>query len=122
MDTNGAQSIKNAWAGGMSNVDGYIFPCYSCGNAAGQMDATINALVAANASYGMLWLDIEEGGWSDNYDSNANFIAEMAAEGVAKGVSIGVYTSSYEWSVVCGTSTALSAYPLWYGHNYTVLT
>lgn len=37
VDTNGPTTISNAWAGGMNYVDGYIFPCYSCGNAAGQV-------------------------------------------------------------------------------------
>lgn len=36
-DPNGPTTIANAWAGGMSHVDGYIFPCYSCGNPAGQV-------------------------------------------------------------------------------------
>jgi hypothetical protein len=31
-DPNGAATINDAWAGGMHYVDGYIFPCYSCGN------------------------------------------------------------------------------------------
>ena len=36
-DPNGAATINDAWAGGMSYVDGYIFPCYSCGNPAQQV-------------------------------------------------------------------------------------
>lgn len=36
-DSNGPSTIKNAWNGGMSHVDGYIFPCYSCGNPAQQV-------------------------------------------------------------------------------------
>lgn len=36
-DPNGPASINDAWNGGMSYVDGYIFPCYSCGNAAQQV-------------------------------------------------------------------------------------
>ena len=28
VDPNGAASISAAWAGGMSHVDGYIFPCF----------------------------------------------------------------------------------------------
>jgi hypothetical protein len=36
-DDNGPATINDAWTGGMSHVDGYIFPCYSCGNAAQQM-------------------------------------------------------------------------------------
>lgn len=37
-DSNGPASINDAWAGGMSYVDGYIFPCYSCGNPAQQVN------------------------------------------------------------------------------------
>ena len=58
-DSNGPSSITNAWNGGMSHVDGYIFPCYSCGNPAKQMDDTVNALKNAGAKYGMLWIDVE---------------------------------------------------------------
>lgn len=36
-DSNGPSSIKNAWNGGMKYVDGYIFPCYKCGNPAKQV-------------------------------------------------------------------------------------
>jgi hypothetical protein len=36
-DPNGPYSINDAWSGGMSYVDGYIFPCYSCGNPAKQV-------------------------------------------------------------------------------------
>ena len=37
VDANGPSTINNAWAGGMSYVDGYIFPCFSCGNPAKQV-------------------------------------------------------------------------------------
>lgn len=37
VDSNGPASITDAWSGGMSYVDGYIFPCYSCGNPAKQV-------------------------------------------------------------------------------------
>ena len=30
-DPNGVKTIGNAWAAGFSHVDGYIFPCYKCG-------------------------------------------------------------------------------------------
>lgn len=39
VDTNGPTTITNAWNGGMAHVDGYIFPCYSCGNGAKQVRA-----------------------------------------------------------------------------------
>jgi hypothetical protein len=41
-DPNGPSSIYNAWNGGMAHVDGYIFPCYSCGNPAGQVSGIRN--------------------------------------------------------------------------------
>ena len=37
VDSNGPTNINNAWNAGMAHVDGYIFPCYSCGDAAGQV-------------------------------------------------------------------------------------
>ena len=37
-DSNGPTTMHNAWNGGMSHVDGYIFPCYSCGNPAKQVN------------------------------------------------------------------------------------
>lgn len=37
VDPNGAQTIKNAWAGGMAHVDGYMFPSLKLGNPAQQV-------------------------------------------------------------------------------------
>lgn len=78
VDPNGAQTIKNAWAGGMAHVDGYIFPCLRCGNPAQQVfyllvfhksltsivrffqvTDTVNHLRQEGANFGMLWFDIE---------------------------------------------------------------
>ena len=140
-DPNGPANINNAWSAGMTHVDGYIFPCFSCGNAAGQMDATIDYLAshslyltgsteakamgagvngtnsALKATIGMLWVDVEGTQyWSSNQQSNVNFIAEMINEGVARGVSIGIYTSSSQWSPITGGSTQFSSYPLWFAN------
>lgn len=43
-DSNGPTTISNAWAGGQHYVDGYIFPCYSCGNPSGQVSCLRTAL------------------------------------------------------------------------------
>eukprot|EP01038_Epipyxis_sp_PR26KG_P010203 gene10203-13727_t len=133
-DSNGPASINNAWSGGMNYVDGYIFPCYSCGNPEKQMDDTISYLAShdikprylngtkneeANlgASYGMLWIDVEGTSyWSSSTSNNVDFIKRMAAEGKSRGLSIGIYTSNSQWSPITGGSTALSSYPLWYPH------
>jgi hypothetical protein len=120
----------------MSYVDGYIFPCYKCGNPAGQMDAAINNLsgsgitfasknettapekrLGSTAKFGMLWIDVEGASyWSTTTSNNVNFIQGMVNEGVKRGISIGIYSSASQWSPICGTSTAFAQYPLWYPH------
>jgi GH25 family lysozyme M1 (1,4-beta-N-acetylmuramidase) len=131
-DSAGPQNIQNAWNAGIAHVDGYIFPCFSCGNPAGQMDATINYLsshvsidgldgVQGNSTVGvkvgMLWLDIEGTQyWGSSASANTNFIVAMANQGKARGVSIGVYTSKSQWTPITGSSTAMKSYPLWYAH------
>ena len=47
VDPNGAATINDARNAGIPYVDGYIFPCYSCGNPEQQMDDTINYLSAS---------------------------------------------------------------------------
>ena len=44
-DPNGPATINDAWTGGMSYVDGYIFPCYSCGNPAKQVNLNFRYFV-----------------------------------------------------------------------------
>ena len=64
VDPNGAATIKAARAAGVKHVDGYVFPCFSCGDAAEQVKATVAAL--SGAEYGMLWYDIERYKWSSD--------------------------------------------------------
>ena len=52
-DPNGPATINDAWAGGMSYVDGYIFPCYSCGNPAKQV--RLNLLIFYLYTVLMFW-------------------------------------------------------------------
>jgi hypothetical protein len=137
----GPYSINDAWSGGMSYVDGYIFPCYSCGNPAKQMDDTLNSLkshglkilghnsegdretLMANnngtlgATVGMLWIDVEGTQyWSSSAQNNVNFIQGMVDEGLRQGVHLGIYTSASQWNPICGGSTQFKSYPLWYPH------
>ena len=144
-DSNGPSNIKNARAGGMSYVDGYIFPCSTCGTSgASQVSATVsylknnglefvyNANVTADsdlfgewretetngANFGMLWLDIEGAGsyWGSSTSTNVNFIQSMVDECSALGVSCGIYTSSSQWSPITGNTSKFSSKPLWYAH------
>lgn len=97
----------------MSYVDGYIFPCYSCGNPAKQMQDTLNSLKShglkilghnsddketlmknnngtLGSTVGMLWIDVEGTQyWSSSPSSNVNFIQGMVDEGLRQGVHLG---------------------------------
>lgn len=125
----------------MSNVDGYLFPCYFCGDPAGQMDDTIDYLTSSGirllkrnetraqlierygseenvgATVGMLWIDVEgEDYWSIFPSNNVEFISDMIAEGEKQGYTIGIYSSAYCWNPITGYSSAFKSYPLWYAH------
>jgi len=103
----------------MANVDVYMFPCYSCGNPAGQVAAAVNYLKSFNTKYGMFWFDIEGPGvyWSGNQAANAAFFEGLVNQAHAMGQTIGVYTSASQWIPIMGGYTGGSAYPLWYA-NY----
>ena len=96
-----------------------MFPCYTCGDAAGQVTAAVNNLQTNNANYNTFWLDIEGGTqyWSATKSSNQNFFIGLVNQAKSMRQKIGVYTSSNDWSVIMGnTYTAGSTYPLWYPH------
>ena len=119
LDPHGAATIKAARAAGVAYVDGYIFPCYSCGDPAGQVKATVTGLRSAGAEFGMLWLDIERYHWSTDLTANQQFIKEMVDEGTALGIRAGVYSSLYSWEAIVGASWSYASdagLPLWYAH------
>jgi GH25 family lysozyme M1 (1,4-beta-N-acetylmuramidase) len=118
IDPNCASSVANAWAAGMAHVDVYLFPCFSCGNPAGQVSTLFNYLKSNNVRYGQIWLDIEGPGvyWGSSQSANANFFAAMASEARSLGINLGVYTSASQWNPIMGSYTGGSAFPLWYAH------
>jgi len=115
VDPNAVANIEHARAAGIAYVDAYLFPCVPCGNAAAQMDATINGLGSTN--YGMIWLDIERLSWSSDLASNRNFISALIAAGKAKSKTIGVYTNYNNWAEIVGIDwNGAADLPLWYAH------
>eukprot|EP01088_Endostelium_zonatum_P001209 TRINITY_DN11507_c0_g1_i1.p1 TRINITY_DN11507_c0_g1~~TRINITY_DN11507_c0_g1_i1.p1 ORF type:complete len:229 (+),score=50.44 TRINITY_DN11507_c0_g1_i1:44-688(+) len=116
VDPNCVGSIANAWAAGFAHVDVYMFPCYSCGNPAGQMLSLVNHLSNGGARYGTIWVDIEGPGtyWGSSTYENTQFIAGLLAEGASSGATIGVYTSKSQWIPITGGATIGSNAPLWY--------
>ncbi|GAA1912820.1 hypothetical protein GCM10009837_41840 [Streptomyces durmitorensis] len=119
VDPNAASTVANAWAAGMSRVDVYQFPCFSCGNAAGQANTLVTYLKDKNVKYGKVWLDVEGPGtyWGNSTSANAAFLADWFQAMKEKGVDVGIYTSESQWVPIVGSYTDGSEFPLWYA-NY----
>mmetsp|Transcript_2813 Transcript_2813/g.6055 ORF Transcript_2813/g.6055 Transcript_2813/m.6055 type:complete len:250 (+) Transcript_2813:100-849(+) len=117
VDTTGVASIGTALSAGIKYVDGYVFPCVSCGNAAGQVSAA--AAAVKGSGYGMLWYDIESYNWGSSTSSNQAFVEEMIKEGLKLGVTAGIYTNYYNWQSIVGLDydyPSSLGLPLWYAH------
>lgn len=117
VDTNGAATISAARQAGINYTDAYLFPCYSCGDAAGQVQDAVSSL--SDVDFGMLWYDIENYEWSSSESSNQAFIQELIDEGLALGVTAGVYSSYYAWEEIVGLDWSYASdagLPLWYAH------
>eukprot|EP00118_Oscarella_pearsei_P000054 m.4085 g.4085 ORF g.4085 m.4085 type:complete len:239 (+) comp10183_c0_seq1:76-792(+) len=117
VDKNAPTTIANAWAAGFSHVDAYLFPCYRCGDPAGQASETASYLKNQGTRYGTLWLDIESNDWSSEESLNQKFFKTMyeSAE-IHKPLAVGVYTSKYQWSSIMGDYSGGKSAPLWYPH------
>jgi len=117
VDPNVVSTVAAAWAGGMSHVDVYMFPCPTCGDPAGQVSAAVSNLASNGVQYGMLWFDIEGPAYWMDQGSNQAFFNGLVSQAQAMGVTIGVYTSESQWSPIMGDGfTAGSAFPIWYAH------
>ena len=122
IDPSGAATIKAARAAGIQNVDGYVFPCVTCAASPGaQVRAAVDALDAAGATIGMLWLDIERYEWSTNFTANAAFVTAMVDECHALSLSCGIYGGKNSWVAIFGSASAYTypaaqGLPLWYAH------
>ena len=125
-DTNSPQTLKNAQRGGIKYTDVYLFPCTSK-SASSQVDSMMNSLKAANATYGMVWLDIESNsspncGWTaKTATQNCDFIMDLAQSVEINGKKVGIYSNNYEWTTYPMRGdrygcTQASKYPLWYAH------
>jgi len=117
VDPNAAATIKAAHAGGIEYVDGYVFPCYSCGDPAGQIADTVNNLNSNGAVFGQLWLDIEGTQyWSTSCSSNVAFIQGLVDAAKSLGVTVGIYSSESQWTPIACGSTQFSNLQIWYAH------
>ncbi|CAF2849884.1 unnamed protein product [Rotaria sp. Silwood2] len=116
IDLNSAQTIKNARAAGLNNVDAYLFPCFSCGDAPQQVIETIDYLREEEAQIDRLWFDIE-GKWDNDTDINIQFVDELIKQIITLDVKFGIYTSRYQWISIMNDTTKFSLdSPLWYAY------
>lgn len=116
-DPNGHTTVANAWAAGLAHVDVYMFPCFSCGNPAGQVSSAVSYLKNYGTKFGQFWFDIEGTQYWGSSSSNQAFFSSMVSEGRSLGLNMGVYTSASQWDPIMGSGyTGGSSLPLWYAH------
>ncbi|KAF8354380.1 hypothetical protein PRIPAC_96003 [Pristionchus pacificus] len=117
IDSTGVTNIKNAWSGGLSHVDGYIFPCLSpnCPSATDQAINAVDALKNGGTKIGRMWIDVEVYNWPSIQSNNRQFILDMANKLVELGCKIGIYSNHHYWKSIVGTDwTRMSKYQLWW--------
>ncbi|VDO88040.1 unnamed protein product [Haemonchus placei] len=111
------EDFEDFVAGGIANVDGYIFPCLSssCPSASKQISEASTALKNAGAKVGMLWLDIETYQWPSDHAKNRAFIEEMGKELTSLGYNWGVYSNYNNWQSIVGLDyTGMKGKQLWW--------
>ncbi|KAA0146913.1 hypothetical protein FNF31_01412 [Cafeteria roenbergensis] len=116
-DSNARASVSNAWAGGMKNVDVYLFPCTSK-SASDQVAGTVSGM--KGVKYGQIWIDVETNpssgcGWGSNLAQNCAYIGQLLDAVKSHGIKPGVYASPYMWGKIAGSSCTIGKnYPLWW--------
>lgn len=119
-DTAAPTNYKNAKETGWStkNLYAYFYPCYSCGNAGGQVSTFWSEVQSNNMELGKVFFDIE-GSWSSSTSSNKKFFEALITKQRELGFSAGIYSSYYQWENIFGLSYKFqyaSEYPMWYAH------
>lgn len=143
IDENSANSLKNAYDAGLTDLHAYIFPCVSsssysvknnikCELPSEQLKRTVQYLEDNNInvvghttninvnqpSVGILWLDIEDEDPSKYYDVditiNQNILSEFVTTANELNVNLGIYTTKTYWTKIMGGIEGYSQYPLWY--------
>ena len=115
-DTACPGTVAAAWAGGMKHVDVYMFPCPSCGDAAGQISKLKAFLDSHSVKFGMLWLDIEGPQYWGSQSSNQAFLNDLVAAAKHR-FHVGIYSSASQWNSIFGSSYGpFGSLPIWYAH------
>ncbi len=127
-DPNCASSVANAHAAGMKVltnpnhadcvqvVDGYFFPCPTCGPAANQVNQMLSYFNANRVNIKTMWLDIEGTQyWTGNTNNNRAWYQSLVQACHAAGLNIGIYSSYYQWEGIFGSAGYVygNNLPLW---------
>lgn len=116
--TTAPQTVCNARAAGIRDIDLYHFPDTNI-NPAEQIHDTVNYFAAQNITFGKLWIDVEGPEyWNKSCSANVAFLHGLvAATQTALGHDrVGIYASQSQWKpIMCGDKS-FSAAPLWYAH------
>ena len=116
MDDNCHQNMINAKNAGMSRIDTYFFPCFTCGNVAGQVASYYKELITYSVQPERTWFDVE-GEWSSSTTTNQVFLMEMINKARSIGFVHGIYTNYYQYIYFFGESYIFkyaSETQLWY--------
>ena len=117
-DSGCVQSVSNSHAAGMSRVDVYFFPCFSCGNPGGQVYTFWDTVIAYDMDISWVWYDLE-GEWSSSYATNQAFFEELIYYTRSIGFYYGIYSNWNGWWYFFGYDYLFdyaSVTPLWYPH------
>ncbi|EGD82585.1 hypothetical protein PTSG_11981 [Salpingoeca rosetta] len=114
---------------GHGNVDIYFFPCPTCGNPAGQIDAMVANLPkykikpgnANPGTYGMLWLEIEGPEYWTRNRRQTQLLYRPRLQARPREPPRGLHQAKQcrgesQWSPIMGDWSGGSAFPLWYAH------
>ena len=119
VDSNMCSSIQAGISGGFSHVHTYLFPCPTCGDAAGQVNTLASALSSCSGFNGRIWIDVEGTQyWLGDYTKNQQFYQQLVDACNASKYSCGVYSSANNWNTLFGSTsyTYGSNLPAWYAH------
>jgi len=117
VDTHAVQSINHAYLAGMTRVDIYVFPSYTCAlSGADQVRHTVAAM--GDTKFNVLWLDIEMMGsnWSKDYAKNRAWLSDAidAAKTLLGAPRVGIYSSAAGWQIAMGTQAGFPDIQLWF--------
>ena len=121
-DSNIITAYSNSKSKGFSvnEIDTYVAPCFSCGNAAGQVSSVYSSLTENGIEFKSIWFNLD-GTWGSSETENRKFFEEMMNKAISLGLNSGVYSDRNCWVNKFGESYTYSQTSkvfVWYfNHN-----